>query len=136
MIIEANWGLGESVVSGELMPDVCILNKENLKIHEKKVGVKLKHVIFKDMGVVEEETPPEMKSAFCLRDEEMSEIGRLGKILEEHFGGPQDVEWAVDQESAPPNNIVLLQTRTAIIAQKKAPVDQVVDLMVNLFSKG
>jgi pyruvate,water dikinase len=136
MIIEANWGLGESVVSGELMPDVCILNKESLEIHEKKIGVKLKQVTFKEVGVTEEETPADKRSVFCLNDGEMSEIGRLAKILERHFGVPQDVEWAVDQDSVSPNNIVLLQARPAVIAQKKAPVDQVVDLMVNLFSKG
>jgi pyruvate,water dikinase len=136
MIIEANWGLGESVVSGELMPDSYIVDKESLQIREKKIGAKLKHVTFREVGVTEEETPTDKRSAFCLNDDEVSEIGRLAKILAKHFGVPQDVEWAIDQDSLFPSNIVLLQTRPAVIAQKKAPVDQVVDLMLNLFSKG
>jgi len=136
MIIEANWGLGESVVSGELMPDVYILKKETLEIVEKKLGKKSKYVTCKDLGVAEEECPTDLSSAFCLRDEEAKEIGKLGTLLENHFGVPQDVEWAVERDLELSKSIILLQTRPAVIAQKKSPVDQVVDLMLNLYSKG
>ncbi len=57
MIIEANWGFGESVVSGELMPDVYVLNKDTLEILEKKLGKKSKYVTCKELGVAEEECP-------------------------------------------------------------------------------
>ncbi len=136
MIIEANWGLGESVVSGELMPDVYILKKETLEIIEKRLGKKSKYVTCKELGVAEEECPADLSSSYCLGDEEAKEIAKVGILLEKHFGVPQDVEWAIDQDLPFPKNITLLQTRAEIIAQKKAPVDQVVDLMVNLFSKG
>jgi len=136
MIIEANWGLGESVVSGELMPDVYILKKETLEIVEKKLGKKSKYVTCKDLGVAEEECPADLSSAFCLRDEEAKKIGKLGTLLENHFGVPQDVEWAVERDLELPKSVILLQTRPAVIARKKSPVDQVVDLMLNLYSKG
>jgi pyruvate,water dikinase len=136
MIIEANWGLGESVVSGELMPDVYVLNKQNLDIVEKKLGKKSRYVTCKELGVAEEDCPTDLSGAFCLRDEEAKEIGKLGILLEKHFGVPQDVEWAIDRDLGLPKSIILLQTRPAVIVQKKAPIDQVVDLMLNLFSKG
>jgi pyruvate,water dikinase len=136
MILEANWGLGESVVSGELMPDVYVLKKDTLRILEKKLGKKSKYVTCKELGVAEEECPADLSGAFCLRDEEAKEIGRLAILLENHFGVPQDVEWAVERDSELPKSIILLQTRPAVIAQKKSPVDQVVDLMLNLYSKG
>jgi pyruvate,water dikinase len=136
MIIEANWGLGESVVSGELMPDVYILKKETLEIIEKKIGKKSKYVTCKELGVAEEECPADLSGAFCLRDEEAKEIGKLGILLENHFGVPQDVEWAIERDLELPKSIILLQTRPAVIARKKSPVDQVVDLMLNLYSKG
>jgi pyruvate,water dikinase len=135
MIIEANWGLGESVVSGELMPDVYVLNKQSLEIVEKKLGKKSRYVTCQELGVAEEECPADLSCAFCLRDDEAKEIGKLAIVLESHFGAPQDVEWAIDQDLPFPKNIILLQTRPEIIAQKKAPVDQVVDLMMNMFSK-
>ena len=133
MILEANWGLGESVVSGELMPDTYIVDKESLQIRERKLGTKQKYVTFKEVGVVEEETPLHKRSAFCMKDEEVAEVGRLAVTLEKHFGVPQDAEWAIDEDFPFPKNVILLQTRAAVIAQKKSPVDQVVDLMLKRF---
>jgi pyruvate,water dikinase len=135
MIIEANWGLGESVVGGEAMPDVFVLEKEGLEIIEKKLGTKGRHVIFKEAGVAEEETPSEKREAFCLGDDEVKEIGRLGKLLEAYFGVPQDAEWAVDQDQTCPESIILLQTRPEVIAQQKKPVDQIIDLMLSRFGR-
>ena len=136
MIMEANWGLGESVVSGELLPDVYVLKKDTLEILEKKLGKKSKYVTCKELGVVEEECPADLSGTFCLRDEEAKEVGKLGILLENHFGVPQDVEWAIERDLELPKSIILLQTRPAVIARKKSPVDQVVDLMLNLYSKG
>jgi pyruvate,water dikinase len=136
MIIESNWGLGESVVSGESTPDVYILDKENLEIQERKLGPKSRYVTFKEVGVTEVELPPEKSGKFCLSDEEVKEIGKLGKVLEEHFGVPQDVEWAVEEGKPLPENVILLQTRAEIIAKTKAPVDKIVDLMLDRISKG
>jgi pyruvate,water dikinase len=136
MILEANWGLGESVVSGELMPDVYVLKKDTLEILEKKLGRKSKYVTCKELGVAEEECPADLSGTFCLRDEEAKEIGKLGILLENHFGAPQDVEWAIERDLELPRSIILLQTRPAVMAPKKSPVDQVVDLMLNLYSKG
>ena len=133
MIIESNWGLGESVVGGQSMPDVFILDKETLKPLEKKLGSKKYLVRFMDIGVVEEETPDEMRDQYSLNDAELSEIGRLGKMLEAHFDVPQDTEWAIDQDFDFPNNVILLQTRPEIIAKQKAPVDQVLDMMGSQF---
>lgn len=131
MIIEANWGLGESVVSGESMPDMYIVNKENLQVSKKTLGQKAKYVIFKESGIAEEDTPDDKKTSFCLSDEEVSEICKMGTVLEKHFGVAQDVEWAIDQDFAFPESIILLQTRAAKIFTQKNPVEHVVDLLVN-----
>jgi len=135
MIIEANWGLGESVVGGEAMPDVFILDKESLEVIEKKLGSKKKYITFKEFGVVEHETPSEKAENFCLNEEEAKEIGRLGKLLEAHFNVPQDTEWAIDDDLGFPENVILLQTRPEVIAQQKKPVDKVVDMMLTRFIK-
>jgi pyruvate,water dikinase len=133
MIIEANWGLGESVVAGEVTPDSYVLDKESLKVVKKTLGRKTRHVCFSETGVTEEETPADKCSVFCLSDEEVKEIGRLGKILEKHFGAPQDVEWAVDEYLPFPQCIILLQSRPVVISSRGSPVDQVVDYMLRQF---
>ena len=131
MIIEANWGLGESVVGGEAMPDVYVLDKESLEIVDTKLGSKKRCITCQEVGVAEVETSPDQCNAFCLSDQEVKEIGRLGKILEAHFGVPQDTEWAIDQDLQCPESVILLQTRAEVIAEQKKPVDRILDLMLS-----
>jgi len=85
------------VVSGESTPDTYILDKESLEVRERKLGPKSKYVTCKKVGVAEEELPLEKSGKFCLTDEQAKEIGKLSKILEDHFGVPQDIEWAIDE---------------------------------------
>jgi pyruvate,water dikinase len=131
MIIEANWGLGESVVGGEALPDVYVLNKESLEIVDTRLGSKKRCITCREVGVAEVETSPDQCDAFCLTDPEVREIGRLGRILEAHFGVPQDTEWAIDQDLECPESVILLQTRAEVIAEQKKPVDRILDLMLS-----
>jgi pyruvate, water dikinase len=131
MIIEANWGLGESVVGGEALPDVYVLDKDSLEIVDTRLGSKKRCITCQDVGVAEVETSPDQCNAFCLTDREVKEIGRLGKILESHFGVPQDTEWAVDRDLQCPESVILLQTRAEVIAEQKKPVDRILDLMLS-----
>jgi len=133
MVIEANWGLGESVVSGEVTPDAFFLDKSTGQVRQKKLGRKVRLVTSAERGVADQETGWERQSVFCLSDAEAEEIGRLGRALEEHFGCPQDVEWAVDAEAGFPENVVLLQARPAVIAERKPAAEQVAEMLVKWF---
>lgn len=136
MIIEANWGLGESVVGGEVVPDRLILDKQTLSVVDRHLGRKERLVAYgPGGGVVEKEVTPAERGRFCLTDEEAGEVGRLGLALERHFGCPQDVEWAVDAGLVGPRNVVLLQTRPEVMAKRKAPIDQVLDFMTGFASR-
>ncbi len=134
--IEANWGVGESVVSGTAAPDIFIIDKKSLELQQKSLGAKTRCVVVTAGGVLECETPVEKRAVFCLRDEEVKEIARMARQLEEHFGVPQDVEWAIDPGAAPEQGLFLLQARAEVIAQNKTAVDRIVDLMLNRFSGG
>lgn len=116
--IEANWGLGESVVGGMIVPDRWTLDKGSLEIREKRLGEKRTQIAFRESGVEEEEIPADRRCVFCLTDEEARRIGQLAKILEWHFGMPQDVEWAIDSNLPSLENIFLLQTRPEVIKKK------------------
>jgi pyruvate,water dikinase len=133
IIVEANWGLGESVVGGaaggRVIPDRWILDKKALESRERSLGTKERKVVFKEEGTCEEETSPEDKSCFCLSDEEVMEIGRLAKLLESYYGLPQDVEWAIDQEMG---KLLFVQTRPVIISVKDA-TDQAIDLILSRY---
>jgi pyruvate,water dikinase len=116
--IEANWGLGESVVGGMVVPDRWTLDKGSLEVLEKRLGEKRTQMAFGESGVREEEVPPDRRSIFCLSDEEATRIGQLARIVESHFGIPQDLEWAIDSNSPLLENVLLLQTRPEVMKRK------------------
>ena len=131
LIIEANWGLGESVVGGESMPDTYIVDRKTLNVVERRLGTKLRCVLPAEKGVCEQVTSADRASVFCLSDAEASEIARIGVQLEDHFQAPQDAEWAIDNDLAFPGNIIWLQTRNVVLAKKKEPVEQLLDMMTS-----
>jgi pyruvate,water dikinase len=133
IVIEGNWGLGESVVSGTLTPDKYIVDKNTLKVTEKTIGDKDMQVVATDKGIVEQEIPPDKKLISCLNDDELIRIAELAKALEAHFGLAQDMEWAISNDSIFPDNIFLLQTRpVAGIKAKETPssTSKVIDEMI------
>ncbi len=131
IVIEANWGLGESVVSGSVTPDYFVLDKGSLDILEKRLGDKDRCISCSERGIAEEDVMADKSSEFCLSDEELKEIGRHGKFIEDHFQGiPQDIEWAVADDVSGEGAIFFLQTRPAIIAEKKSDTDQIINMIM------
>ena len=121
-VIESNWGLGESVVSGQVDVDRYVVDKESLKVIAKTLGEKKLQIVPKGHGVAEEEPPSEKQSSYTLSDEEAVEVVKLGKSLELHFNAPQDLEFSIDADRPFPHNIFLLQTRGVVgvtVQQKK-----------------
>jgi len=121
MMIEGAWGLGESVVSGTLIPDRYIVDKYTLNIIERVTSDKEIQVVAKDEGAVEEEVPADKRLIPCLSDQEVVRIAELAKTLELHFGVPQDMEWAISADLPFPDNVFLLQTRPVTGIKAKAP---------------
>lgn len=120
--IEANWGLGESVVSGRVEPDRFKVNKITLEIEEKKLGRKEEEYVYdtNNRTVEFKPVPPERQKEFCLTDEEIKKLAVLGKQAEKVFGGdPQDTEWALDKDLPPEKNALLLQARPETIWSSK-----------------
>jgi pyruvate,water dikinase len=113
-VIESNWGLGESVVSGVVNVDRHVIDKRSLKVREKTMGEKKMQIVPKGNGVSEEEVPPEKQAVYVITDEEAAEIVKLAMALEVHFNHPQDIEWAIDADRQFPGNVLLLQVRGVV----------------------
>jgi pyruvate, water dikinase len=97
MVIEANWGLGESVVSGKSMNDFFVLIKSPLALKDKRISRKTLMVCFdeeKGCGRRETEVEPDRMDAPTLTETQALEVGAVGLKIEEVFGFPQDIEWA------------------------------------------
>lgn len=97
VMIEANWGLGESVVSGRSMNDYFVLDKSTLEIRQRKIAPKTVMVVMdaaKGSGRCELPVPPERSKVPTLSDSQLLELVRTGKAIEEHYKFEVDVEWA------------------------------------------
>jgi len=136
-IVEGNFGLGESVVSGEITPDSFVVHKEEMRVESRCIAEKTKMVVCDVSGTRVCDVPDEMKSLSCLNDDEVLEVVRVAKGVEGHFNAPQDMEWVVDKRFAFPENIFWVQARGAKYAKKAKGTDEsyVIDLMLQLFRK-
>jgi pyruvate,water dikinase len=122
VIIEANWGLGEGVVSGVENVDKWTVDKQTLKVVESSIGKKTKCVVNMEKGADWAEVPPGKRDKPCLSDEEIKAVAEVAIHLEQKLGRPQDMEWAVDPDFPIGKNVFLLQTRPAkSVAKKAAP---------------
>ncbi len=95
--INASWGLGLAVVGGEVTPDDYLVSKVTREVVREHIN--LKHVEYVPApggrGAIRVDVEPERQGAPCLGASERGALVTLGRRIERHFGGHQDVEWAV-----------------------------------------
>ncbi len=125
IVIEANWGLGESVVSGAVTPDNYTVDKKTLKIIDKKIAKKvIEYVPDPKTGrTIHVDVPAERQQQPCLTEREIAKIAELAKHIEKHYGQPQDIEWAIDRNLSFPDGILIVQSRPETVwsLEKTAP---------------
>jgi len=114
--IEAVWGLGETIVSGAVNPDLYIVDKDNLKI---------KHIEVKEQEegkfrnpetgkTIDKDIPEEKRKKQILNEKEIIELAKFAKKIEAHYKKPQDIEWAVED-----NKIYIVQSRAVTTYKPK-----------------
>lgn len=95
LVIEAALGLGEVVVSGAVEPDTYIVAKDGPRLVSVRVGRQSHALVPGQGGTVErEDLDPKRADARVLSDDEVLTVASLGLQVEEHYGEPQDTEWA------------------------------------------
>lgn len=121
--IEAAWGLGSAVVSGEVTPDTWVVNKVDGEIIRRAVATKLCRHLPDPVGsgVLEEEVPPELQDRPCLSDTEVQALARLACLVERHYGAAQDIEWALARDLPPDRGLFLLQSRPETVWSHREP---------------
>ncbi|QSW97987.1 phosphoenolpyruvate synthase [Haloterrigena alkaliphila] len=96
MIIEAAWGLGEAVVSGAVSPDNYVIERDGRSVDVTVAEKKVMHEKDEATGeTVEREVPEDKRNERVVSDEEIDALMDLGERVEDHYGEPQDVEWAI-----------------------------------------
>ena len=115
MLVEASWGLGESVVSGRVTPDRFHLDRETGAVVDRHIGDKA--VMWGSAGEVP--VPAELRAVACLDDAQLARLAELGRRVETFHGEPRDIEWAYAE-----GRFWLLQSRpiTAVGAAEREQV--------------
>ncbi|CAG0930749.1 Prodigiosin synthesizing transferase PigC [Thermoflexales bacterium] len=106
IVINATWGLGESLVGGSVTPDLYLVRKRDLKIVERQVSAKLYMTVAGTDGTREVAVPRGLQTESTLRDDQIVALARLARALELNQGWPVDVECAYQDEQ-----VYLLQCR-------------------------
>jgi pyruvate,water dikinase len=121
--IEAGFGFGEAVVSGNVNPDHYLVNKVTLEIEEMVVSDKGYEFAYNPATREMEyrELPPERRQLSCLENREIIALTEVAKQVEAHFGVPQDIEFAISGSRPFPESIFLVQARPESVWGKKKP---------------
>lgn len=94
IVINAALGLGEAVVGGLATPDNFILDSTTLEPRERQTGRQEVETILAEHGTTERPLEPERAARPTLDDEQLARLAQIGIDTEDHFGSPQDIEWA------------------------------------------
>ena len=121
IVIEGNFGLGETVVSGAVNPDDFVIDKNSLQIKERRISRKtVKYVRDPKTGkTIHLDIPESEQKNVCISDQEISKLVELAKRIEKHYGKPMDIEWAIDQDLSFPENMMLVQARPETVFGSK-----------------
>jgi pyruvate,water dikinase len=152
--IDSAWGFGEGVVSGEVTPDTFRVDKVTWTIVQRTISSKPRtyQLVFDEEGTKPSVRLVQMQddkiNASSLTDPQILAVAKLARRAEEHYGWPQDIEWAVDQDSSEEHGVVLLQARpetywsqkkkrgqTSEKSDKNDAVSSIVDTLMNPMNK-
>jgi pyruvate,water dikinase len=116
--IDASYGLGVSVVGGEVTPDSFLVSKVTREITRRQIGAKATEVVADVAAAttVAREVPEELRDQPCLSDEEIGRLAEIGRAIEAHYQRPQDVEWAIDRGLG---ELFVLQSRPETVWSNK-----------------
>jgi pyruvate,water dikinase len=102
LVIDAGFGLGEAIVSGSITPDRYVVDKKEMKILDKEINQQTWKIakivdsegVERDAHVIVPDGKQKMQK---ITDDQIIEIAKMGKMIEDHYGFPQDTEWALEK---------------------------------------
>jgi phosphoenolpyruvate synthase/pyruvate phosphate dikinase len=136
--IEASYGLGETVVGGEVTPDSYLWSKVTRELLRADIGTKdVERVPDREAGgTALRKVPDELRRRPCLEPDEIERLAALGRGVEEHYGRAQDLEWAIDRATG---EVFLLQARPETVwtpKRESAAAGDTVERIAAMYLKG
>lgn len=106
IVIEAGWGLGETIVGGQITPDNYVVEKDTLKVRGVRLSVQEVMLIRGSSGSEEVIVPAELREKKKLTENQIIELAEMCRGIESHYEFPCDIEWAFENE-----NFYIVQSR-------------------------
>jgi cytochrome P450 len=134
IVVEAAFGLGETVAGGTVTPDHYVVDKVILEITGQTIAAKEIELVA-DVArrrVVQRDVAPDRRLQPALEPAQVIEVARLAKQVERHYGCPQDVEWAL----APDGEVLLLQSRPETVWSTRTPSQTAKDRPPGIYATG
>jgi len=129
VMINAGYGLGETVVQGVVNPDEFYVYKPALRagrtaVLRRILGEKQVRMVYADAGqdgsgVVTEPVAAAERARFCLDDVQVEALARLALVIEQHYDRPMDIEWALDGLSG---ELYIVQARPETVQSRGGQV--------------
>ncbi|NIN64896.1 MAG: phosphoenolpyruvate synthase [Anaerolineae bacterium] len=98
IIIEAAWGLADPVVAGQVSPDYYMVDKNSLNILQQQVKFKKFMRVRRDGQTVDIDLPDEEANKQVLTEDEIHDVAKISRDIEDHYGWGQDIEWAIEDD--------------------------------------
>lgn len=120
IIINASFGLGEAVVSGQVTPDTYVVDRDSMAVTERMIGAKEQMIVSDERhGIRMEDVGKMQRESSSLSDGAITELATLALGVEELFyGDPRDIEWAISDDK-----VWLLQARPITNLPEPPPKD-------------
>src|SRR5215207_2327214 len=106
VVVSAAWGLGESVVSGSVITDDIVVDKDSGRVISHDTADKEVMTVYTESGTEEQPVPEARRRQPVLDDEVAAELVSYGVRIEDHYDTPQDIEWALSD-----GELFILQAR-------------------------
>lgn len=119
--IEGSWGLGTTVVNGEITPDYFLYSKITRDVVNREVRFKtVEHIPNPHAnGVHARPVPPRRQNQPCLSTDEVDQLAQLAQRAERHYSRHQDLEWAIARQLEPTGGIYVLQSRPETVWSRR-----------------
>ncbi|MFH1146200.1 MAG: PEP/pyruvate-binding domain-containing protein [Pseudomonadota bacterium] len=119
LTVNAVWGLGKYAVDGNVIPQTYVLSKDGSGNGKTVRDVGMQKVMLQcgPDGLVENSVPSELLSRSCLTDDQLGAMRKYAVSIADHYGRPQDIEWALDED----DRLFILQSRPLRIAASNGP---------------
>lgn len=117
VVVSSIYGLGENIVQGHVSPDDFIVFKPTMAILKRRLGTKkMKMVPISNSRTKNVAVAKKDQERFSITDDQVKTLAHWGMLIEQHYGHPMDIEWALDEDD---KKLYIVQARAETVQSRR-----------------